>query len=89
MNDGYYYFLPVSAEKPTAGEKHCDKSLGYISITNTPNRYGFSLQCALNKDKVTALAGNKKLIELYISPVTYITNTSFFVGKLLIQILFT
>lgn len=81
MNDGYYYFLPVLAEKPTAGEKHCDKSLGYISITNSPNRYGFSLQCALNKDKIITLADNRNPIELYMSPVTYITNTSFFVGK--------
>lgn len=81
MNDGYYYFLPVSVENSSDGEKLCDKSLGYISITNAPNRYGFSLQCALNKDKVLTLAGGRNPVELYISPVTYITNTSFFVGK--------
>jgi len=81
MNDGYYYFLPVSAEKSTTDEKHCDKSLGYISVTNAPNHHGFSLQCALNKDKTLALSGGREPVELYISPVTYITNTSFFVGK--------
>lgn len=81
MNDGYYYFLPVSAEKSTNGEKLCDKSLGYLSITNSPNRHGFSLQCTLNKEKIVVLAGGRNPVELYISPVPYLTNTSIFVAK--------
>lgn len=81
MNDGYYYFFPVSAEKSNIDEKCHDKSLGYVSITNSPNHHGFSIQCSLNKEKIIALASGRSPVELYISPVTYITNTSFFIGK--------
>lgn len=81
MKDGYYYFLPAYLEKEKSNKYETDKSLGYISITCAPDRHVFSIQCSLNKDKIQAIANRRTPIELYISPVTYVTNTSVYIGR--------
>ena len=76
MKDGYYYFISAAAEK-----NEYDKSLGYICISKSPGRNYFSIQCSLNKERAVKLANARRPIEIYLSPVTYITNGSFAIGK--------
>lgn len=74
MKDGYYYFQ-------SADNKTVDKSFGYISFTFSAERHIVYFQCSLNKEKINNLSYSKYPLELYMSPVTYITNTSLFLGK--------
>lgn len=81
MKDGYYFFLPAYTDKTKVNKQEADKSLGYVSITFSSNQQSFSIQCSLNKAKLLTVANGRTPIELYISPVTYITNTSIFIGR--------
>ena len=74
MKDGYYYFKSLD-------NKSIDKSLGYISFTISADRHLLYFQCSLNKEKLNNISHSKYPLELYMSPVTYITNTSLFMGK--------
>lgn len=76
MKDGYFYFIPASA-----GKNEHDKSLGYICISQSPGRNGYAIQCSLNKERIIKLSNARRPIEIYLSPVTYITNGSFSIGK--------
>lgn len=75
MNDGYYYFHSVD------NKSDADRSLGYVSLTFPKDKNVLYYQCSLNKDDIFTLAKNRFPIELYISPVTYVTNSSVFAGK--------
>lgn len=80
MKNGYYYFSLASSEK--SSDTNCvDKTLGYISITASTDLKGFSLQCSLTKERLFSLFHGHLPIELYLSPVTYITNTSVFIHR--------
>lgn len=74
MKDGYYYFKSLD-------NKAIDKSFGYISFTISADRHLLYFQCSLNKEKINNISSNRYPLELYLSPVTYITNTSLFLGK--------
>ena len=74
MKEGYYYFKSLD-------NKSIDKSFGYISFTISADRHLLYFQCSLNKDKINNISHNRYPLELYLSPVTYITNTSLFLGK--------
>lgn len=77
MKNGYYYFQVVGENTYT------DRSLGYISITLSPERHVLYFQCSIIKTKLPQqISLHKSPIEVYLSPVTYITDTSLYMGKI-------
>ena len=78
MKDGYYYFIPASADKTDV-----DKSLGYLCVTKYPKGASYSIQCSLSQE-IAAKIGGQGLIEIFLSPTTYITAQSILIGKIFV-----
>lgn len=75
MTDGYYYFKSIKENSPI------DKSIGYICITKSTYSNAYFIQCNLDKEKIKSeLSSN--IIEIYTSPIKYITNGSHLISRL-------
>lgn len=78
MKDGYYYFIPASADKTDV-----DKSLGYLCVTKYPKCASYSIQCSLSQEIAAKISGQGP-IAIFLSPVTYITAQSILIGKIFV-----